>query len=82
MRILAGQVKDIPIMAAKQPHPLMQNRAAGLSPIAAGMLRAAAVALDGWTRRTAEVALASVLVLAPDCRRGIADAGCGAASAW
>lgn len=54
-------------MAAKQAHPLMQDRATGLSPIAAGLLRTAAVALDGQDTKTAEVALASVLALEPDC---------------
>lgn len=54
-------------MAVKQAHPLMQDRATGLSPIAAGLLRTAAAALDGRDSKTAEVALASVLALEPDC---------------
>ncbi|MFC5527393.1 tetratricopeptide repeat-containing sulfotransferase family protein [Rhodanobacter ginsengisoli] len=58
-------------MAAKQPHPLMQDRAAGLSPIAAGLLRTATVALDRLDPKTAEVALTSVLALEPDCAEAL-----------
>jgi predicted Zn-dependent protease len=54
-------------MAAKQAHPLMQDCVTGLSPMAAGLLRTATVALDGLDPKTADVALASVLALAPDC---------------
>lgn len=53
-------------MAAKQAHPLMRNRAAGLSPAATRLLEQAAAALARKEPDAAETALVGVLALAPD----------------
>jgi len=54
-------------MVAKSIHPLMQNRAAGLSPEATRMLGKAAKAIAQKDLDAAEMALISVLALAPNC---------------
>lgn len=52
-------------MAAKQPHPLMRDRAAGLSPTALRLLEQAAAALARRDLGGAEAALLGVMALAP-----------------
>lgn len=54
-------------MVAKQTHPLLRNRAAGLSPTAAHLLGKAAIALSRREAATAEQAAIGVLALVPDC---------------
>ena len=58
-------------MTARRAHPLMQGRAVGLSPAAAALLGAAAVALDRQDLAAAEAALARVLALEPDCAEAL-----------
>lgn len=58
-------------MAVMLAHPLMQNRATGVSPTVAGMLERAAVALDAQNPRAAELALADALALSPDCAEAL-----------
>lgn len=53
-------------MAEKKPHPLMQDRAAGLSPAATRLLEQAAAALARRDLQAAESALLGVMALAPD----------------
>ena len=54
-------------MAAKKPHPLMQNRAEDLSPEAARLLEKAGKAISRNELDAAEVALIGVLAMAPEC---------------
>ena len=54
-------------MVAKQLHRLMQDRAAGLSPVAAQLLDEAATALTSNELDAAEASLLGVLAEAPDC---------------
>ncbi len=58
-------------MTARHAHPLMQGRAVGLSPAAATLLEAAAVALDRQQPEAAAAALARVLALEPDCAEAL-----------
>jgi Tfp pilus assembly protein PilF len=55
------------IMVAKQGHPLLRDRAVGLSPAAAQWLEEATAALSRSELIAAEVSLLSVLGEAPDC---------------
>jgi Flp pilus assembly protein TadD len=52
-------------MAAKQAHPLMRDRAAGLSPAATRLLEQAAAAMARKQSDAAETALVGVLALVP-----------------
>ena len=54
-------------MVAKQAHPLLRDRAAGLSPAAAQWLDEAAAALGRSELNAAEASLLGVLAQAPDC---------------
>ncbi len=58
-------------MTARRAHPLMQDRAVGLSPAAATLLEAAAAALDRQDPVTADAALGQVLALEPDCAEAL-----------
>jgi tetratricopeptide (TPR) repeat protein len=58
-------------MTARRAHPLMQDRAVGLSPAVAGLLEAAAAALDLQDTSTADAALGQVLALEPDCAEAL-----------
>lgn len=58
-------------MTARRAHPLMQDRAVGLSPAAATLLEAAAAALDRQDPATADAALGQVLALEPDCAEAL-----------
>jgi tetratricopeptide (TPR) repeat protein len=58
-------------MTARRAHPLMQDRAAGLSPAAATLLETAAAALDRHDRTEADAALGRVLALEPDCAEAL-----------
>lgn len=58
-------------MTAMLAHPLMQNRAAGVSPTVAEMLERAGAALDAQNPRAAELALADALALSPDCAEAL-----------
>ena len=65
-------------MAAGQNHPLLRDRAAGLSPAATRLLGKAAIALSRKEASAAEQAAIGVLALAPDCvealrLRGLAE---------
>jgi len=53
-------------MVAKQAHPLLRDRVAGLSPEAAQLLDEASGAMAGGELARAEAALAAVLALVPD----------------
>ncbi|MFC5580648.1 tetratricopeptide repeat-containing sulfotransferase family protein [Rhodanobacter terrae] len=54
-------------MVAKQGHPLLRDRAAGLSPAAVQWLDEAGAALNRGEPNAAEASLLSVLAQAPDC---------------
>jgi tetratricopeptide (TPR) repeat protein len=54
-------------MVAKQGHPLLRDRAAGLSPAAAQWLDEATAALSRSDVNAAEASLLAVLAQAPDC---------------
>ncbi len=55
------------MMVAKQGHPLLRDRAVGLSPAAAQWLDEATIALSRNELSAAEASLLSVLDQAPDC---------------
>jgi Tfp pilus assembly protein PilF len=54
-------------MVAEQGHPLLRDRAAGLSPAAAQWLDEATAALSRSELSAAEASLLNVLAQAPDC---------------
>lgn len=58
-------------MTARRPHPLLQDRAAGLSRAAASLLETAALALDRQDAKAAEATLARVLKLEPACAEAV-----------
>lgn len=57
----------MPIVIAKQTHPLLRDRAAGLPPAATHLLGKAAIALSRKEAAAAEQAAIGVLALVPDC---------------